>query len=123
MKKLIVILLIFCAQLQAQEGNDSIVIVKNYLSEIKQTVLSKKSKKAKILKMQQLIRVGIDQREIFERNIRRTKSHEQAEELIRSFNLILQSAILYKNDLAETNADSEVIYLKNNIPKLLKELD
>ncbi len=125
MKSLILILFFFGIQMNAQtKSKDSLVLVKEYLYELKSTVNSSKFKKSKILKMERLIRTGITQREIFERNIKRTKSKEEAEEMIRTFNFILQSAILYKNDIKKNYSGySEVKYLNTNIPVLLQKME
>lgn len=124
MKKIVFLLLFFSIQHSAQaQAKDSLLLVKKYLIQLKETTVSPQSKKAKAIRLKHLVRSGSAYRGIFERNIIHTKSKNEAEEMIKSFNFIMQSAILYKGDLIDNSSQSEMIYLKNNITRLLKEIE
>ncbi len=125
MKKLILLFFFISTQLQAQTKNtDSLLPVKKYLFELKQTVNSGKMKKSKMIKLERLIRTGMTQREIFTRNIKRMKNKEEAEEMIKMFNFILQSAILYKSDVKKNYSGySEGTFLNTNIPLLMQKME
>lgn len=124
-KTIFIILLFFGFQLNAQtKTTDSLFQVKKYLHELQSTVNSNQLKEQKVLKMNCLIRAGITQREIFERNINLTKSKEAAVEMMRLFNFILQSGILYKSDVKKNYSGySEVCYLNTNIPILIQKME
>src|SRR5690606_5734051 len=123
--KCIIIPLLFSILTNAQsKTTDSLLLVKTYLTELKKTATSKQSKKAKLLKLEPLLRDGIRQRGILNRNIKRTKNPNETEELVRLFNFILQSAILYKSDIKNNySGAAEISYLKMNIPVFLQKME
>lgn len=126
MQKLLFLFLLVSLQTNAQKAAiDSLFIVQNYLSEIRNTVNSKKSHKHKLEKLGSLIQSADTQKAIFNRNITKIAgTTKDTEQLKSSLNSILQSVILYRSDLKNNyKSQSEIIFLNKNIPVLVYKID
>ncbi|MCJ8210406.1 hypothetical protein MUY27_11860 [Mucilaginibacter sp. RS28] len=115
---------------QANTHTDSLFATKNYLQAITSTINQVKDPKQRVGKLDSLIRLGTEQKAIFERNMKvLLKENDQEYKMVsRSFNFILQSVILYKTDMKENNYRSnqstktELVYLNKNIPPLIDKI-
>lgn len=115
------LLLLFSVRVNAQtaKGTDSLIMVKNYLLNIQKTVNAKQPEKQKVTKLDSLIRSATKQKAIFERNLNSVVQNKQeAAEMKTSLNFILQSMVLYKTDIKNSqpkSARTEMLYLNKNI--------
>lgn len=125
MKTILYLMLIFSIQLIAQTQNKSnFDITKTYLSQIQEAVdYAPNTMNQKINKLKHVIDQGKNQRNILEKQLQKTKSEKEQREIIRDFNFILQSVIMLKTDIQKNfPVSSEINYLNQNIPLLLKKL-
>lgn len=101
--KIIFTLVLFCSSHvfgQTSKNIDSLLLVKEYLLDIRKTINTKQSPGQKIEKLTTFIRAATKQKAIFGRNINPiAPTHQEAGDMKTSLNFVLQSMVLYKSDL------------------------
>lgn len=125
MKTILFLMLIINIQLIAQtNNNNNFDITKTYLSQIQEAVdYAPNTMNQKINNLKHVIEQGKHQRNILEKQLQKTKSEKEQREIIRDFNFILQSVIMLNTDIQKNfPVSSEINYLNQNIPLLLKKL-
>ena len=110
---------------QNRSAIDSLFQVKRFLIEIKQTVNKKQTVKEKTAQLTRIIRLASTQKAVFNRNsVAVVKNQQELTQLKTALNLILQSVILYKEDLNQKGTSpSESLYLNKNIPIMIDKIN
>lgn len=106
---------------------DSLLITRDYLSEILSTVNGKNSNKNEQLqKLKIIIKQASVKEKQFKSNLKEIipTNNPDYKKMTNSFHLILQSVVLYKSDIPNNNDGlSEKKYLNQNIPTLIDKIN
>lgn len=120
----------FVCKAQSKKNIDSLFLINDYLHDIKSTSNNKLSGEIQYARIDELIKKGTQHNQILQRNLKVILSNNKQKysDLNNRFRMILQSAILLKTDLKNSNFvlpknNSEQIYLSKNIPILIDEIN
>lgn len=107
----IIVLLLASSFANAQYKTiDSLLIVKNYIQTIQENIPKEVKEVAKKTeKLDSLIRLGTQKKDFFNRQLQVVLKHNPKEikELLRKYDLVLQSAILVKTDLKQNQLGNQ----------------
>ncbi|WP_162926574.1 hypothetical protein [Pedobacter chitinilyticus] len=111
---------------QTEKATDSLALIRNYLLDIQKAVNTKQPQKHKVAKLDSLIRLATKQQAVFERNLSPVlKNKREVVAMESSLNFILQSMVLYKTGIKNSqsrSAHAETLYLNKNISILANKI-
>ena len=118
------------AKAQSRATIDSLWIVKDYLQALQESIPNNANEVAvKIQKLDSLIRLGTQKKIFFDQQLQVVLKHNPKEikELLRKYDLVLQSAILVKTDvkqnqLATKQTKEEKYFINKNCSFLIDKL-
>lgn len=128
MKKILLLFLLISIFANAQKSRiDSLLVISDYLSEIRNTVNENSIDKVQRLqKLKVLITEASAKEKNFKSNLKEiipTNNYDY-KMMTNRFHLILQSLVLYKSDISNNNNGlSEKKYLNQNIPPLIDKIN
>lgn len=127
MKKAIIVfilLLVNFSLAQNRSAIDSLFQVKDYLLNVKHCINEEQTGKEKIAQLKQFIKLASSQEAIFERNATAViKNKKELKQLKTTLHFILQSIILYHEDINQNGkSPTESFYLNKNIPPLVDKI-
>lgn len=109
---------------QNRSAIDSLFQVKDYLLNVKHCINEEQTGEAKIAQLKQFIKLASSQEAIFERNATAIiKNKKELKQLKTTLHFILQSIILYHEDINQNGkSPTESFYLNKNIPPLVDKI-
>ena len=117
---LIIVFFSFCHFSLAQNRNaiDSLFQVKDYLLNVKHCINEEQTVEEKTIQLKRFIKLASSQEAIFERNATSViKNKQELKQLKTTLHFILQSIILYHEDIKQKGkSPTESMYLNKNIP-------
>ena len=123
---LIIVFFSFCHFSLAQNRSaiDSLFQVKDYLLNVKHCINEEQTRQEKIAQLKQFIKLASSQEAIFERNATAIiKNKKELKQLKTTLHFILQSIILYHEDINQNGkSPTESLYLNKNIPPLVDKI-
>ena len=123
---LIIVFFSFCHFSLAQNRSaiDSLFQVKDYLLNVKHCINEEQTGEEKIAQLKQFIKLASSQEAIFERNATAIiKNKKELKQLKTTLHFILQSIILYHEDINQNGkSPKESFYLNKNIPPLVDKI-
>ena len=123
---LIIVFFSFCHFSLAQNRSaiDSLFQVKDYLLNVKHCINEEQTRQEKIAQLKQFIKLASSQEAIFERNATAViKNKKELKQLKTTLHFILQSIILYHEDINQNGkSPTESLYLNKNIPPLVDKI-
>ena len=123
---LIIVFFSFCHFSLAQNRSaiDSLFQVKDYLLNVKHCINEEQTGEEKIAQLKQFIKLASSQEAIFERNATAIiKNKKELKQLKTTLHFILQSIILYHEDINQNGkSPTESFYLNKNIPPLVDKI-
>ena len=127
MKKAIIVfilLLVNFSLAQNRSAIDSLFQVKDYLLNVKHCINEEQTGEEKIAQLKQFIKLASSQEAIFERNATAViKNKKELKQLKTTLHFILQSIILYHEDINQNGkSPTESLYLNKNIPPLVDKI-
>ncbi|PPZ91899.1 hypothetical protein C3729_07530 [Cloacibacterium normanense] len=127
MKKAIIVfilLLVNFSLAQNRSAIDSLFQVKDYLLNVKHCINEEQTGGEKIAQLKQFIKLASSQEAIFERNATAIiKNKKELTQLKTTLHFILQSIILYHEDINQNGkSPTESFYLNKNIPPLVDKI-
>ena len=127
MKKTIIVfilLLVNFSLAQNRSAIDSLFQVKDYLLNVKHCINEEQTRQEKIAQLKQFIKLASSQEAIFERNATAViKNKKELKQLKTTLHFILQSIILYHEDINQNGkSPTESFYLNKNIPPLVDKI-
>jgi len=127
MKKAIIVfilLLVNFSLAQNRSAIDSLFQVKDYLLNVKHCINEEQTGEEKIAQLKQFIKLASSQEAIFERNATAIiKNKKELTQLKTTLHFILQSIILYHEDINQNGkSPTESFYLNKNIPPLVDKI-
>ena len=127
MKKAIIVfilLLVNFSLAQNRSAIDSLFQVKDYLLNVKHCINEEQTGEEKIAQLKQFIKLASSQEAIFERNATAIiKNKKELKQLKTTLHFILQSIILYHEDINQNGkSPTESMYLNKNIPLIVDKI-
>ena len=127
MKKAIIVFILLLGNFslaQNRSAIDSLFQVKDYLLNVKHCINEEQTREEKIAKLKQFIKLASSQEAIFERNATTIiKNKQELKQLKTTLHFILQSIILYHEDINQNGkSPTESLYLNKNIPPLVDKI-
>ena len=127
MKKAIIVFILLLGNFSlAQNRNaiDSLFKVKDYLLNVKHCINEEQTGEEKIAQLKQFIKLASSQEAIFERNATAIKKNKkELKQLKTTLHFILQSIILYHEDINQNGkSPTESMYLNKNIPLIVDKI-
>ena len=123
---MIIVFFSFCHFSLAQNRSaiDSLFQVKDYLLNVKHCINEEQTGEEKIAQLKQFIKLASSQEAIFERNATAViKNKKELKQLKTTLHFILQSIILYHEDINQNGkSPTEILYLNKNIPPLVDKI-
>ena len=123
---LIIVFFSFCHFSLAQNRNaiDSLFQVKDYLLNVKHCINQEQTGEEKTAQLKQFIKLASSQEAIFERNATAIiKNKKELKQLKTTLHFILQSIILYHEDIKQKGkSPTESMYLNKNISLLVDKI-
>lgn len=123
---MIIVFFSFCHFSLAQNRSaiDSLFQVKDYLLNVKLCINEEQTGEEKIAQLKQFIKLASSQEAIFERNATTIiKNKQELKQLKTTLHSILQSIILYYEDINQNGkSPTESLYLNKNIPPLVDKI-
>lgn len=123
---MIIVFFSFCHFSLAQNRSaiDSLFQVKDYLLNVKLCINEEQTGEEKIAQLKQFIKLASSQEAIFERNATTIiKNKQELKQLKSTLHSILQSIILYYEDINQNGkSPTESMYLNKNIPPLVDKI-
>ena len=123
---MIIVFFSFCHFSLAQNRSaiDSLFQVKDYLLNVKLCINEEQTGEEKIAQLKQFIKLASSQEAIFERNATTIiKNKQELKQLKTTLHSILQSIILYYEDINQNGkSPTESSYLNKNIPPLVDKI-
>ena len=109
---------------QNRSAIDSLFQVKDYLLNVKHCINEEQTGEEKIAQLKQFIKLASSQEAIFERNATAIiKNKKELKQLKTTLHFILQSIILYHEDINQNGkSPTESLYLNKNIPPLVDKI-
>ena len=109
---------------QNRSAIDSLFQVKDYLLNVKHCINEEQTGEEKIAQLKQFIKLASSQEAIFERNATAViKNKKELKQLKTTLHFILQSIILYHEDINQNGkSPTESLYLNKNIPPLVDKI-
>ena len=109
---------------QNRSAIDSLFQVKDYLLNVKHCINEEQTGEEKIAQLKQFIKLASSQEAIFERNATAIiKNKKELKQLKTTLHFILQSIILYHEDINQNGkSPTESFYLNKNIPPLVDKI-
>ena len=109
---------------QNRSAIDSLFQVKDYLLNVKHCINEEQTGEEKIAQLKQFIKLASSQEAIFERNATAViKNKKELKQLKTTLHFILQSIILYHEDINQNGkSPTESFYLNKNIPPLVDKI-
>lgn len=109
---------------QNRSAIDSLFQVKDYLLNVKHCINEEQTGEEKIAQLKQFIKLASSQEAIFERNATAViKNKKELKQLKTTLHFILQSIILYHEDINQNGkSPTESFFLNKNIPPLLDKI-
>ena len=109
---------------QNRSAIDSLFQVKDYLLNVKHCINEEQTGEEKIAQLKQFIKLASSQEAIFERNATTIiKNKQELKQLKTTLHSILQSIILYHEDINQNGkSPTESFYLNKNIPPLVDKI-
>ena len=109
---------------QNRSAIDSLFQVKDYLLNVKHCINEEQTGEEKIAQLKQFIKLASSQEAIFERNATAViKNKQELKQLKTTLHFILQSIILYHEDIKQKGkSPTESLYLNKNIPPLVDKI-
>lgn len=121
-----IVLFVFSYFSLAQNRNaiDSLFQVKDYLLNVKHCINEEQTGEEKIAQLKQFIKLASSQEAIFERNATAViKNKQELKQLKTTLHFILQSIVLYHEDIKQKGkSPTESMYLNKNIPLLVDKI-
>lgn len=127
MKKAIIVFILLLGNFslaQNRSAIDSLFQVKDYLLNVKHCINEEQTGEEKIAQLKQFIKLASSQEAIFERNATAIiKNKKELKQLKTTLHFILQSIILYHEDINQNGkSPTESFYLNKNIPPLVDKI-
>ena len=127
MKKKIIVFILLLGNFslaQNRSAIDSLFQVKDYLLNVKHCINEEQTRQEKIAQLKQFIKLASSQEAIFERNATTIiKNKQELKQLKTTLHFILQSIILYYEDINQNGkSPTESFYLNKNIPPLVDKI-
>ena len=127
MKKAIIVFILLLGNFslaQNRSAIDSLFQVKDYLLNVKHCINEEQTGEEKIAQLKQFIKLASSQEAIFERNATAIiKNKKELKQLKTTLHSILQSIILYHEDINQNGkSPTESLYLNKNIPPLVDKI-
>ena len=127
MKKAIIVFILLLGNFslaQNRSAIDSLFQVKDYLLNVKHCINEEQTGEEKIAQLKQFIKLASSQEAIFERNATAIiKNKKELKQLKTTLHFILQSIILYHEDINQNGkSPTESLYLNKNIPPLVDKI-
>lgn len=127
MKKTIIVFILLLGNFslaQNRSAIDSLFQVKDYLLNVKHCINEEQTGEEKIAQLKQFIKLASSQEAIFERNATAViKNKKELKQLKTTLHFILQSIILYHEDINQNGkSPTESLYLNKNIPPLVDKI-
>lgn len=127
MKKAIIVFILLLGNFslaQNRSAIDSLFQVKDYLLNVKHCINEEQTGEEKIAQLKQFIKLASSQEAIFERNATAViKNKKELKQLKTTLHFILQSIILYHEDINQNGkSPTESFYLNKNIPPLVDKI-
>ena len=127
MKKAIIVFILLLGTFslaQNRSAIDSLFQVKDYLLNVKHCINEEQTGEEKIAQLKQFIKLASSQEAIFERNATAIiKNKKELKQLKTTLHFILQSIILYHEDINQNGkSPTESFYLNKNIPPLVDKI-
>ena len=127
MKKAIIVFILLLGNFslaQNRSAIDSLFQVKDYLLNVKHCINEEQTRQEKIAQLKQFIKLASSQEAIFERNATAIiKNKKELKQLKTTLHFILQSIILYHEDINQNGkSPTESLYLNKNIPPLVDKI-
>lgn len=127
MKKAIIVFILLLGNFslaQNRSAIDSLFQVKDYLLNVKHCINGEQTREEKIAQLKQFIKLASSQEAIFERNATAIiKNKKELKQLKTTLHFILQSIILYHEDINQNGkSPTESLYLNKNIPPLVDKI-
>lgn len=127
MKKTIIVFILLLGNFslaQNRSAIDSLFQVKDYLLNVKHCINEEQTGEEKIAQLKQFIKLASSQEAIFERNATAIiKNKKELKQLKTTLHFILQSIILYHEDINQNGkSPTESFYLNKNIPPLVDKI-
>ena len=119
-----ILLLVNFSLAQNRSAIDSLFQVKDYLLNVKHCINEEQTGEEKIAQLKQFIKLASSQEAIFERNATAViKNKKELKQLKTTLHFILQSIILYHEDINQNGkSPTESFYLNKNIPPLVDKI-
>ena len=121
-----IVLFVFSYFSLAQNRNaiDSLFQVKDYLLNVKHCINQGQTVEEKTIQLKRFIKLASSQEAIFERNATAIiKNKKELKQLKTTLHFILQSIILYYQDINQNGkSPTESLYLNKNIPPLVDKI-
>lgn len=121
-----IVLFVFSYFSLAQNRNaiDSLFQVKDYLLNVKHCINQEQTVEEKTIQLKRFIKLASSQEAIFERNATAViKNKQELKQLKTTLHFILQSIILYHEDIKQKGkSPTESMYLNKNIPLLVDKI-
>ena len=119
-----ILLLVNFSLAQNRSAIDSLFQVKDYLLNVKHCINEEQTGEEKIAQLKQFIKLASSQEAIFERNATAIiKNKKELKQLKTTLHFILQSIILYHEDINQNGkSPTESFYLNKNIPPLVDKI-
>ena len=127
MKKTIIVFILLLGNFslaQNRSAIDSLFQVKDYLLNVKHCINEEQTGVEKIAQLKQFIKLASSQEASFERNATAIiKDKQELKQLKTTLHFILQSIILYYEDINQNGkSPTESLYLNKNIPPLVDKI-
>lgn len=127
MKKAIIVFILLLGNFSLAQNRsviDSLFQVKDYLLNVKHCINEEQTREEKIAQLKQFIKLASSQKAIFERNATAIiKNKKELKQLKTTLHFILQSIILYHEDINQNGkSPTESFYLNKNIPPLVDKI-
>lgn len=127
MKKAIIVFILLLGNFSLAQNRsviDSLFQVKDYLLNVKHCINEEQTREEKIAQLKQFIKLASSQKAIFERNATAIiKNKKELNQLKTTLHFILQSIILYHEDINQNGkSPTESLYLNKNIPPLVDKI-
>ncbi len=127
MKKAIIVFILLLGNFSLAQNRsviDSLFQVKDYLLNVKHCINEEQTGEEKIAQLKQFIKLASSQEAIFERNATAViKNKKELKQLKTTLHFILQSIILYHEDINQNGkSPTESFYLNKNIPPLVDKI-
>lgn len=121
-----IVLFVFSYFSLAQNRNaiDSLFQVKDYLLNVKHCINQEQTVEEKTIQLKRFIKLASSQEAIFERNATAViKNKQELKQLKTTLHFILQSIILYHEDIKQKGkSPTESMYLNKNIPLIVDKI-